>query len=449
MRQVTGPRCQLKPQAAAEDQREAELPRATGLARARLRTVSTASKITLLLAILAACAPSPDWTEFRGQGGNGRAAEPVYPPLGVKWELELAPPVDGRRFFNPPVVKNRTAFFGSADGNFYALDLDRGAMKWVFSTGGPINSVAAIDDTQVYFGSSDGNYYALDWRTGALSWKFQSLGPVNSTIVVHNQLVLGVSDVYRMEAFYKDGSPAFHLDNPNWLHFSFQVTPEGIVAFAPNNPLAPGDLAVYSIPGQRYLWAIDANDTTHSWFSFPAVGGDGVYYSTIGVGEDFTMEFSLHRRSLATGTVEWSVTAPQEFPSLPEIGLYEAYSIFSENTNLLDFGAPVLAGDRVIFAAGDSLLRAYAATSGSLLWARELPRPIATAPIVAGDRIYFGLRADEEGRGAALVCASLATGTVLWSIPVDGSPLNSPVIADSMILFGTEGGVFYVFEEFF
>ncbi|MEE8190573.1 MAG: PQQ-binding-like beta-propeller repeat protein, partial [Candidatus Scalindua sediminis] len=52
-------------------------------------------------------------------------------------------------------------YFGSWDKKLYALNPD-GMLKWSFTTGGAIKSSPAIGlDRTIYFGSSDGNFYAV------------------------------------------------------------------------------------------------------------------------------------------------------------------------------------------------------------------------------------------------------------------------------------------------
>jgi len=81
-------------------------------------------------------------------------------------------------FLSSPVVdaddKNPRVYFGSSDGNLYALDARTGKKKWSFKTDGIIHSSPALYKGKVYFGSWDRYLYALDVETGKLAWKFQT-----------------------------------------------------------------------------------------------------------------------------------------------------------------------------------------------------------------------------------------------------------------------------------
>jgi len=60
-----------------------------------------------------------------------------------------------------PVVAGDVIYFGSDDGNLYAVDLETFEERWRFRTGGEVRSSPAIGDGVVYVGSRDGYLYAV------------------------------------------------------------------------------------------------------------------------------------------------------------------------------------------------------------------------------------------------------------------------------------------------
>jgi outer membrane protein assembly factor BamB len=110
-----------------------------------------------LMVIFGGCSRGADWVQFRGEGGRGVSATRISPPLGIRWKINLQYHENGEtiRSLNPPVVIGDTVYFGSYDGNFYALDLESGYMRWVFKSGAEINSIPYADKDHVYFGSKD------------------------------------------------------------------------------------------------------------------------------------------------------------------------------------------------------------------------------------------------------------------------------------------------------
>lgn len=66
-----------------------------------------------------------------------------------------------------------TVYFGSYDGNVYALDATEGTEQWSFQTGNYVDSSPAVIDGVVYVGSEDGNVYALDAAEGTELWSHE------------------------------------------------------------------------------------------------------------------------------------------------------------------------------------------------------------------------------------------------------------------------------------
>ena len=120
-----------------------------------------------------------------------------------------------------PAIANGIVYVGSYDGKFYALNAETGAVKWKFATEGerrfeakglhgmqpktqtiadPFDiylSSPVVGQGKVYFGSGDGNLYALDATTGELSWKFKTGDVIHaSPALVDGVLFVGSWDSY-------------------------------------------------------------------------------------------------------------------------------------------------------------------------------------------------------------------------------------------------------------
>jgi outer membrane protein assembly factor BamB len=410
-----------------------------------MQTRSGCVAVTLACAVIAllfsGCGQGGRWTAFRGSAGDGRSASHIDAPIGLRWKIPLGKHEAERRFFNQPLVADNTIYFGSSDGNFYAMDIRTGLMNWTVRTGGPVNSCAHVDDKRVYFGSNDGKIYGVDRKTGEVAWTYQTKSGVNSTIVPYKNLVVAASDYDSVYFLTTDGELELQLPNQSWSMNSFCIH-DGTLVFAPGTPESPSDLAVYDIDDRSYRWSIYNGSGGYPWFSFPAVRGNSLFYSAVGFGEDGGLVAKFTCLDFGTGETRWEVAESAEFPPTSPLSQRD---LFFENTRLLDYSAPLLWRDSVIYAAGDHALRCYDAASGSEKWKTSYPDPIATAVTLAGDRLYFGLRA--TGSEGYLVCASPTTGSPIWKIPVEGTILNSPVVAGRWIMFGTDAGFFYVYES--
>ncbi|AHC15994.1 PQQ-binding-like beta-propeller repeat protein [Salinispira pacifica] len=414
--------------------------------------ILSAVSLRLLLLILAAglvlasCSGRREWIEFRGNQGIGKAETAINPPIAVKWKLLLQKQEGDRRLFNQPLVLDSTIYFGSADGNFYSLDLNSGYMNWTFRSGGPINSVAYADDEQVYFGSSDGNIYALDRETGEEAWRFAARGQVNSTVIPYKNMIVAAADADAMYFLDRQGNLQFSLDNQVWHRNSFQIFND-ILAFAPGSPQDPYNLTVYDLETEQYLWSLDESLDQYYWYSFPGVKNDRLFFSVTGLPPGRGWEHYFGAIGLHSGELLWERTEPAVLPGAGDPQLAVDYLL--KNSLLLDYAAPVVWRNQVIYAMGDLQLRSFHAASGELRWKRSYERPVSTAPTLAGDRLYFGLEADPATNTGTLVCASPRDGSIHWTMEIQGSILNSPVIAGPWIIFGSDEGYFYVLEEVF
>ncbi len=79
-------------------------------------------------------------------------------------------------FLSSPIFSTdgSTLYFGSSDGNLYAVNAATGKIKWHFKTGGLIHTTPTLYNGKLYFGSWDTYFYAIDATTGKLAWKFKT-----------------------------------------------------------------------------------------------------------------------------------------------------------------------------------------------------------------------------------------------------------------------------------
>ncbi len=76
-------------------------------------------------------------------------------------------------------------YIGSQSWSLYALDGDRGTLKWSKETGGNLCGQPAISKGGIVcFGSDDEHLYALDGKTGEEVWKKHLGGCVRSSPVI-------------------------------------------------------------------------------------------------------------------------------------------------------------------------------------------------------------------------------------------------------------------------
>jgi outer membrane protein assembly factor BamB len=389
--------------------------------------------------VFAGCSRKADWVQFRGEGGRGVSSSRITPPLGVRWKIKLQESKEKIRSLNPPVVLGDTIYFGSDDGNFYALDAKSGYMRWVFKSGAEINSIPYADKKQIYFGSKDGKLYALSRETGQEIWNFPVYSQINSQVQRYGDHIIFVGDADAIYFLSPDGKEQFSIENPGWYNFTFLMA-DDVMYFATGPRVE--QVGPFDINKRQFLWFLPYHQIDATWYSFCAIRGNLLYMGTSGLDYDGTI-LGYYAINKHTGEIEWE----QQFEGkMPFLDLESKYEFFIRNLDLLDFLAPVVWKNLVIFTGGDCAARAFDTDSGVLRWEREFDTLVSSAPTLSAGRVYFGLLGDET-RKPQLVCLSARDGRLLWQMETDGAILSAPVIAGKRIIFGTDENVFYVLEQ--
>ncbi len=405
-------------------------------------------KIFIIYIFFLSCSYQFNWIEYRGINGKGFTKENIFPPLGIKWKIEIQKEkMEKKRAFNPPIIIDNLIYFGSPDGNFYAFDLDTGYMKWIFKTRGAVNSVPFADDKNVYFGSNDGNVYAVQRENGEEIWKFYTGRTVQSLVFRYKDMIIFTSDTGATYFLDMNGNPLFQLPNPVWSHHTFQVY-DDIVYWAPSGRR----FGAFKIDTKEFLWFVDVNAPYPLWYSFPAIDEKYIFFSS-SFFKRSEVELNYYAMDRFTGELIWQKTdnfKPSLFFPLNE------RTVFLDHVELLDYLAPSIWKDLVIYTSGDTLIRAFNKYTGELVWTKELQYPTSSAPTIAGNRMYFGVNgiASETDSGffinkPKLMCISVEDGTTIWEYETQGAILNSPLISNGKIIFGTDENIFYVLEEVF
>ena len=184
-------------------------------------------------------------------------------------------------FESSPVIAQGMVFFGSGDGNLYALDAATGALRWKFATGDVVHSSPAYDSGTLYFGSWDSYLYAVDAATGQKKWQFKTgedglihnqVGFQGSPAVVNGVVYVGCRDsgFYAIDA--ATGTQKWKFDNKqSWIVVSPAVV-NGKVLFGTSD-----SSLVHLVDAATAKPAFDLHVTAYD-FSSPAVAGDVAYF---------------------------------------------------------------------------------------------------------------------------------------------------------------------------
>ncbi len=152
------------------------------------------------------------------------------------------------------------------------------SLKWMFRAGILANSPAVGADGNVYFGSLDGNLYALS-AGGIETWR-AAFGQISGVPAISEEGVIHVGVASPVEemfyAFNRDGSIAwaYHIES-HTVESSPIIGPDGTIYLAASNPLTAGGALVALNPDGSERWRYDVGSRLPS---APALGPDGTVY---------------------------------------------------------------------------------------------------------------------------------------------------------------------------
>jgi len=363
-------------------------------------------------AMLLAAEPLHGQSMFRGDAAHAG----VYRAEGprefhrVKWSFPT-----GDRIVSSPVYKDGVIYFGSDDGNVYAVNAVDGRQLWKQKTGGPVSSTPAIGGETLYVTSYDGKFYALDLRTGATRWKFATGGERRFEakglhgMLPKTQTIADVFDVFLSSPVLADGAVYFGsgdghvyaLDAATGdLRWKFET---GDVVHA--SP-AYADGVIFVGSWDSYFYAIDARTGSEKWRfhggedplihnqvgfqSSPAVI-DGVVYTGC-------RDSNLYALDAASGKEKWRYNAGGSWV----------------------ISSPAVARGKVFFGTSDSSLYLVVdAETGMPLVQQQGKAFVFSSPSVAGNVVFVGIL------NGTLEARDLNSGELLWEFQTDASKRNN------------------------
>ena len=273
-------------------------------------------------------------------------------------------------FLSSPVVVKDTVYFGSGDGNLYALDAATDELRWKFKTSDVVHASPAYSDGVLFVGSWDSYFYAVDAATGKEKWRFHGgedpqihnqVGFQSSPTVVDGVVYTGCRDsnLYAFDAATGQEKWRFFNDL-SWVVTSPAVM-QGKVFFATS------DSSLYHVADAATGKSILKKDAKAYMFSSPAIVND---VALIGV-----LNGTLQARDVSSGEVLWEfqtdaskqnkgwvLTADRKFNDpllyhsnwreVPTVGTDKQMSVGSI------FSSPLVANGIVYFGSTDGFLYA-------------------------------------------------------------------------------------------
>jgi outer membrane protein assembly factor BamB len=184
-------------------------------------------------------------------------------------------------FLSSPVIGGNTVYFGSGDGNVYALDAGTGVLRWKFHTGNVVHASPALAAGTLYVGSWDSYFYALDAASGKERWRFKTgedplinnqVGIQSSAVVADGMVYFGCRDskLYALDA--SSGTQRWAFDNKGSWVISSPAVRDGKVYFATSDTAT---LRALDAKSGAVLFELSFN--RWPFFSSPALAGNYLY----------------------------------------------------------------------------------------------------------------------------------------------------------------------------
>jgi outer membrane protein assembly factor BamB len=184
-------------------------------------------------------------------------------------------------YLSSPAIWSGTAYFGSGDGNVYALDAGTGAVKWTFKTGDVVHASPAIAGGTLYIGSWDSYFYALDAATGREKWRFKTgddpeihnqVGIQSSAAVADGMVYFGCRDsnLYALDA--ATGKRIWAVNNKGSWVIASPAVRDGMV-FAATSDTG----RFFALNGRTGAEIFSLAFNHWPMFSSPAIAGDTAY----------------------------------------------------------------------------------------------------------------------------------------------------------------------------
>ena len=227
------------------------------------------------LAALDAGTGTPKWVfaaefEKRFEAKNLHGYPSAAQTIPDAWDL----------FTSSPAVVNGKVYFGSGDGNVYAVDAETGLLQWKFPTKDVVHASPAVVNGIVYVGSWDSRLYAIDAETGQERWSFQAgvdpaihnqEGFQSSPAVVDGTVYVGCRDAHLYALDAATGRKKWDYPTSKSWVITTPAVRDGVV-YAGTSDSAR--LMAIDAKTGRLRWNFDAKAYM---FSSPALAGDLIY----------------------------------------------------------------------------------------------------------------------------------------------------------------------------
>jgi outer membrane protein assembly factor BamB len=358
-----------------------------------------------------------DWPLFRGDPEmQGIAREVIEPPLELAWTYEPAveegkrrPPIEAS-----PVIVGGVVFVGTQGGEFLAIHLESGELKWKFDAEGPVTAPAAASEEAVFFGDQYGFVYALHAETGEEIWRFETEGKIEGGVNLltdasgKTSVYIGSHDYFLYSFDSETGEVLWKYETDNYI-----VATPSLVNSGGSQAVCFGgcDGLLHILPANGE--AIDQAKTEveiGSYVANSAAVRDGIAYVAHNDGEIIAIDVAAREEV-------WRVV-----------------------TNTKYLASPAVDENSLYVSGPDKRLVAYDRVTGEEKWSFLATRSLDSSPVVSGDVIWQG------GMDGRLYAVNRADGSELWQFELGAQIKASPAVSRGTLVVCGSDGVVYAFR---
>jgi len=322
------------------------------------------------------------------------------------------------------------------------------ALKWSYDFGGS-NDVSAsgviLDDT-VYMASTSGTMYALDSQKGTLRWE-KSIGDKAVTPGVYNGRIFAGAD-----------NGLYALNSGGTVDWKKDIDVAGPVIASKYGVVvgsADGTLSCFSISDGTLTWSMQFNS-----IPYPSTPVKGFLF--VGAGD------SCYCLDAESGNTIWE-TATQGPITAPPYAYNDSVYLGSWDTSVyaLDINdgslqwktatgwgidsVPVALNDKIFVGSMDNSFYAFDRQTGDVAWAFTARSSIRSSPALYGGYVFFG---SDDGYVYAI---NTTTGRMDWSFAQDNvtyrdvynyrtTPVHSHPCVGNQTIFVGAGGTIYALD---
>ncbi|MEY4565457.1 MAG: outer membrane protein assembly factor BamB precursor [Planctomycetota bacterium] len=335
------------------------------------------------------------WPVYRGSSlSTGVSRSPLPKELDVAWKFaEAIGPIEAT-----PVVLDDVVYVGDVDGNFVAIELQSGKLKWRVKFESGFISSAAVDSFAVYVGDYDGKFRALSKVDGSVKWEFETQGEIDSGAAFYKDLVLTTSQDGTLYALNtKDGELKWKYETGDQLRCTPAVVENRTFLGGCDGKLHVVNLDNGTAYGEPFALGNPTGST-------PAIVGERGFLSTYG-GQVLAFRWK----------------------DLTQLWLFQDPKLAQE------FAVSAAATESTIVAvAKNRRVIAVEAGSGKVLWDQTLKKRSDVAPVISDSRIWIA------ATDSRLYCLDLKNGEELWRYEFSGPLRSAPAIVSGKLILGTD-----------